>query len=171
MSPATFMQDAMLPVKLCSLGPSLLIPLQSLPPLHVANPSYYHMRLSSGLRAISSLLGQFCTVPSSVYTLLGGSVPPAACAICPNHHQLRTHHWHMSPTTPNAVQNAPEKKKARNFASLPAVAPSTDLRAHLRKFQPPPPSDPHSSGGPHTSVSPRCRRLIVMHALRKDPVP
>ncbi len=51
------------------------------------------------------------------------------------------------------VVQSVDKKKARVFASLPAVAPSTDLREQLRKFKPPPPSDPHSSGGPHTSVS------------------
>ena len=51
------------------------------------------------------------------------------------------------------VMQSVDKKKARVFASLPAVAPSTDLREQLRKFKPPPPSDPHSSGGPHTSVS------------------
>lgn len=52
------------------------------------------------------------------------------------------------------AQTVVDRKKARNFASLPAVAPQgMDLRQQLRAGRPPPPSDPHSSGGPHTSVS------------------
>jgi len=62
---------------------------------------------------------------------------------------------HMCSKLLHVVQSV-DKKKARVFASLPAVAPSTDLREQLRKFRPPPPSDPHSSGGPHTSVSFLC---------------
>ena len=56
------------------------------------------------------------------------------------------------------LQTPVEKKRARNFASLPAVAPTTlNLREQLRSglIKPAAPPDPHSSGGPHTSVSAR----------------
>lgn len=54
------------------------------------------------------------------------------------------------------MQSMADRKKARAFASLPAVAPTMDLRDHLRKAigQQPPPPDPDRSIGLHIAVRP-----------------
>jgi hypothetical protein len=67
------------------------------------------------------------------------------------------------------MQSVADHKKARAFASLPAVAPTIDLRDHLRRAigQQPPPPDPDRSGGPHTAVRPLtcCASIPAMRAL------
>ena len=68
-------------------------------------------------------------------------------------------------------QTPVEKKRARNFASLPAVAPTTlNLREQLRSglIKPAAPPDPHSSGGPHTSVSARSHACLVKGYVPAD---
>ena len=67
------------------------------------------------------------------------------------------------------MQSVADRKKARAFASLPAVAPTIDLRDHLRRAigQQPPPPDPDRSGGPHTAVRPLtcCASLPAVRVL------